>query len=210
MTARAVPSPLPGARVNTRAETFVAGPSHIETFSGLYLDVADPDPFDIRLEDIAHGLANACRYAGQTRIFYSVAEHATLVAARLRSLGAPLRLQLAGLHHDDPEAYLGDITRPLKTLVPRYRQLEHRMWEAIREGLSLGDCPIDHPQVKEADHWALAAEAYYLLPSKGAGWACDGLYDPNGPSLWLPDIGDSPRRAEDLWLARHAFLGAMV
>ncbi len=189
--------------MSARPGTFVAGPSHVETFSGLFLDLADPDPLDIRLEDIAHGLANCCRYAGQARVFYSVAEHATLVATRLKSAGAPPEIVLAGLHHDDPEAFLGDVTRPLKTLIPEYRQLERRVWEAIHAGLQLGDCPVGDGRVKEADNWALSAEAWWLLPSKGRGWFCEGLYDPAGPSLWLPDAGSRPAAAKCLWLRMH-------
>lgn len=161
-----------------------------------------PNPEDISLEDIAHGLANTCRYAGQSGIFYSVAEHAVLVSERLRRRGAHPRLILAGLHHDDPEAFLGDLTRPLKTLLPHFHVLEEKMWAAIKVALDI-NCPtIDEPAVKEADNWALAAEAYYLLPSKGINWIGweAGTYDHD---LWPLTLGQVPAAAESTFLYVH-------
>jgi hypothetical protein len=195
---------------------------HTETLTGGYVDISDPDPGDIRLPDIAAGLANTCRGAGQMP-FFSVAEHAVLVSRRLRDLGHPPGVVLAGLHHDDPEAYLHDLTKPLKQLLarasrrpwplgflrpgPSYADLEAAMWEAIRFGLGLGECDIHHPAVKEADHWALAAECYHLRRSRGRTWFCHGAYCPERDPLRL---GMCPADAEALWLhEHHRVLGAL-
>ena len=86
----------------------------VELVSGRYLNVTAPDPTRIALEDIATPLAKECRYGGACAGFYSVAEHAVLVASKLRKMGEPLSLQLAGLHHDDAEFVLCDIQRPAK------------------------------------------------------------------------------------------------
>ena len=89
----------------------------IELYTGGFLDFEKPDPAQIKLHDVAHGLAQLCRYTGQTRHFFSVAEHACLVANRLRKLGEPLMVQWEGLHHDNAEAFVGDVNRPLKDLL---------------------------------------------------------------------------------------------
>jgi hypothetical protein len=185
----------------------LAGGYYIETYSGAYIDLAAPDPADIRLGDIAHALAHACRGAGHTARFFSVAEHSVIVGRRLREVGCSARVQLAGLHHDDPEAYLGDMTSPLKQLLASYRPLERRMWHAIRTALDLGDCDITTPAIKEADRWALAAENYYLRNSQGRTWYCADVYCPRTTPL---DLGLSPEQAKGLWLAEHERVSAEV
>lgn len=185
---------------------FVPGAHHIELASGRYLDLVDPDPVDITLEDVAHALANTCRYAGHTRRFYSVAEHAVLVADRLAAMGALPAVVLAGLHHDDAEAFVGDVARPLKSLLPEFDVIEARCAAAVRVALRLPELsPESGRLVKEADDWALACEAYRLMPSRGAGWFCDGLYNAGrgGELAATRRIGLSPRVAKFLYLTRH-------
>jgi hypothetical protein len=178
----------------------VAGGYHIESYTGAYVDLTDPNPADIRLADVAHGLANMCRGSGQTARFFSVAEHAVIVSRRLRDNGEAPRIVLAGLHHDDTEAYLGDVTRPLKKLLPTYHPLERGMWEAIRVALGLGECDIEDQRVKRADRWALGAENFHLRHSQGRTWFCAGVYSPETDPLTL---GIPPADAEALWLTEH-------
>ena len=180
-----------------------SGTHTIELRGGRYLDLADPDPAAITLDDIAHGLAHTCRYAGQCERFYSVAEHATLVATHLQAEGACPLVALAGLHHDDAEAFLGDVTAPLKALLPDYRALEARMHAAIAQALELPDAGAEATAVVEAaDRWALAAETWQLTRSRGQGWFCDGLYRPDrdGP---LTTLGVTPEQAKHAYLAAH-------
>jgi len=183
-------------------------PTSIETFSGRYLDLADPDPADIALADVASGLAKTCRFAGQVRRFYSVAEHAVLCADYVAAYdGDPWR-QLAALHHDDHEAFTGDLTAPLRGLWPGYRDLAARIQVAIEEALGLGlSVECDDPLVHAADMWARAAEAYYLLPSQGKPWAAEFVPDDVPESVrYVRGLGELPRGAERRWLARHESL----
>lgn len=104
--------------------------------SGRRLDLLDPTPMDIEVEDIAHGLAFVARWNGQTHgdFAYSVAEHSILVTdihARLAPNG-PVKWQLAALLHDAPEYVIGDMISPVKAAVgPGYGALDDRLTAAI-------------------------------------------------------------------------------
>jgi len=110
----------------------------ILTHTGRYVSIAGPHPDDIDIEDIAHALANICRFSGHTKQFYSVAEHSVLVA-----LMAPREHGLAALMHDASEAYIGDVVQPLKSsdAMRDYIVAECRMERAIEQrfGFSLFD-----------------------------------------------------------------------
>src|ERR1700683_336889 len=81
----------------------------IVTFSGRRFYVLDPRPSDVRIEDIAHSLSLQCRFNGHVKNFYSVAQHSVLVSERCDPADA-----LYGLLHDASEAYIGDMSAPLK------------------------------------------------------------------------------------------------
>jgi hypothetical protein len=131
--------------------------------SGAWFDFGAPASSDFTIEDVAHGLANVCRYAGQCRRFYSVAEHSILVSE------IAVGLELEALLHDAAEAFMGDIPRPLKQLLPEYRRIENNVQEAIltRFGLST---PIPL-RVKDADLRVLAAEQSQIMPPGADHWA---------------------------------------
>jgi len=164
--------------------TQVGGEFVIETASGRGVDLRDPQPADIALADIAHHLAQTNRYTGATSFGdfcrpISVAEHAVIVAQRLKAQTYPARVILAGLHHDDAEAYLGDVSRPLKALIPAYDRLEENFAAVIAEALELPAITQNEKlAVKMADDWALAMEAHWLMTSKGRGWFSEGKYQP--------------------------------
>jgi uncharacterized protein len=104
--------------------------------SGRRLDLLDPTPFDIEVEDIAHGLAFVARWNGQTRGDwpYSVAEHSLLVEEIFcrANPGVAARWQLAALLHDAPEYVIGDMISPVKAAVgPGYGELDLRLAAAI-------------------------------------------------------------------------------
>lgn len=104
--------------------------------SGRRLDLLDPTPVDIEIEDIAHGLAFVARWNGQTRGDwpYSVAEHSLLVEDLFTRLdpAAPPRWRLAALLHDGPEYVIGDMISPVKAAVgPGYGELDARLTAAI-------------------------------------------------------------------------------
>lgn len=141
----------------------------ILTRGGVRFDLLNPTPDMIRPEDIAYALARICRFNGHTRCHYSVAEHSIRVAALV-----PAEHQLAALLHDAPEAYIGDVSSPLKALLPEYRDIEHRIWSAICKRF---DISTELPQcVKQADLIMLATERRDLMPYHTELWPClDGI-----------------------------------
>lgn len=137
--------------------------------SGRRLDLLDPSPLDVELEDVAHGLARVARWNGQTTGDHalSVAQHSLLVeqlASELRS-DLPDRWRLAALVHDAPEYVVGDLITPFKAAVGlNYRELEDRLLQAvhIRFGLP-GELPkAITALVKRADKMAAYLEATQL------------------------------------------------
>lgn len=104
--------------------------------SGRRLDLLDPSPLDIEIEDIAHGLAFVARWNGQTfgDYPYSVAEHSVFVLELYRRLypKADRKWQLAALLHDAPEYVIGDMISPVKSAVgPGYEEMDKRLTGAI-------------------------------------------------------------------------------
>jgi hypothetical protein len=138
--------------------------------SGRRLDLLDPSPLDIEIEDIAHGLARVARWNGQTggAHIFSVAQHTLLVDAilRQRTPNAPdRRLRLAVLLHDAPEYVIGDLITPFKAIIgDAYRAVEQRLLAAIhlRFGLPAA-LPADVAKlIKSADRAAAYLEATRL------------------------------------------------
>ena len=103
--------------------------------SGRRLDLLDPAPLDIEIEDIAHGLAFVARWNGQTRGDwpYSVAEHSLLVEQIFTRVNdQPAKWRLAALLHDAPEYVIGDMISPVKSAVgPGYGELDLRLAAAV-------------------------------------------------------------------------------
>ena len=133
--------------------------------SGRRLDLLDPTPVDIEIEDIAHGLAFVARWNGQTRGDwpYSVAEHSLLVEdAYHRQGGTDPRWRLAALLHDAPEYVIGDMISPVKAAVgPGYGELDARLMVAIhiRFGLPAVITPQLKKFIKRADKVSAYLEA---------------------------------------------------
>lgn len=99
----------------------------IRTFTGLYVNPLQLRPVDIRIEDIAHHLANICRYTGACPKFYSVAQHSVCVSSLMFEKYGTAEAAMAGRLHDAAETYFNDIASPVKR-DPRmkwYRDLEH-------------------------------------------------------------------------------------
>ncbi len=135
-------------------------PTAIETRMGNWVNLEWPERCTIFIEDIAYALSNLCRYTGHTRGFYSVAQHSVLCAKAWAQRHPDDHLfQLAVLLHDAPEAYLGDVSRPLKTMLSHYKTIERRMASVIesRYGLRQGD--LEDSLVKDIDNRMLLTEA---------------------------------------------------
>ncbi len=125
--------------------------------SGRRLDLLDPSPLDVEIEDIAHGLARVARWNGQTLgpHSFSVAQHslAVLAIAEHQRSGLPRATQLAILLHDAAEYVIGDIISPFKAVLGEaYKGVEARILGAVM--LRVGLPPVMTTGVK-----ALAKEA---------------------------------------------------
>jgi 5'-deoxynucleotidase YfbR-like HD superfamily hydrolase len=134
--------------------------------SGRRLDLLDPTPMDIEIEDIAHGLAFVARWNGQTKgdYPYSVAEHSLLVEEIYGLLfpASPAKWRLAALLHDAPEYVIGDMISPVKAAVgPGYGALDDRLAAAvhIRFGLPAQIPAAIKKQIKKADKISAWLEA---------------------------------------------------
>lgn len=130
------------------------------------VDLLEPNPECIHIEDIARGLAHIARFNGSTTEPYSVAAHSVVVSALLGEQSR--EIQLAGLMHDASEAYLGDVVAPLKRteLFRGYRELEERWNVALERRFGLSRGIMDGRHVKAADELALAAEMQIFRPIK--------------------------------------------
>jgi uncharacterized protein len=131
------------------------------TFTGKKFHFLNPQPDEIDIVDIAHHLSLLCRFTGAVRSFYSVAEHSIRVAQIV-----PRGLELAALLHDAAEAYINDISRPVK-YSHKIEETEKIISRAIgsKFGVDFSD-----PRIKQADNVLLATEARDLMPNT-FGWA---------------------------------------
>jgi hypothetical protein len=168
-----------------------------QTYTGGVFWPLDPRPADVRLLDIAHALAQTCRFGGHARFFYSVAQHSVLVSDICDEED-----RLWGLLHDAAEAYVGDMIRPLKSLgiMANYRAIEQNVQEAICEkfGLPYG-MP---PSVQRADNVLLATEARDVMGGESRPW---NLYQQ--PLRCVELASWQPAFAEAQFLTRFAELG---
>lgn len=133
----------------------------IRTFKGYYVDVFNPDPDSIDIEDIAHGLSNTCRFGGHTYNFFSVAEHSVSVA---RHQLVPDDLKMTALLHDATEAYMCDLPRPIKRNLPGYKSAEENLMLIIANKFGL---EFPFPDIiKKIDNHQLEIEHEYLMLRK--------------------------------------------
>ena len=134
-----------------------------QTYTGQAYEIQHPDTRMIKIEDIARSLAFTCRFNGHVREFYSVAQHSIHVAELL-----PTPLEPWGLLHDSAEAYLGDIVRPLKQLIPEFYALENLGLFIIAQRFNLNYPPPE--EIKKADNIMLATEKRDLCETPPREW----------------------------------------
>ena len=172
--------------------------SSIHTFTGRFVNPLDLQPEDVDICDIAHALANQCRFSGHVKKFYSVADH-SLICSKL----VDPEFALDALLHDAAEAYLQDMARPLKH-DPRfgqaYRGAEKRAEKVIAEVFGT-TFPI-LAEIYVADNIALVTEARDLMHGTSSWSDSYRLI----PPMEDPIIPLTPARAEEKFLKRFAEL----
>ena len=160
--------------------------------SGRRLDLLNPSPFDIEIEDIAHGLARVARWNGQTlgEHAFSVAEHSIVVEEVCAHLvpGLEPRWRLAALLHDAPEYVIGDMISPFKTALGYdYRSFEHGLETAVHLRFGLPPAPPAEIKalIKRADRVSAYLEAVQL-----AGFSPSEARDLFGepPETYAPEL----------------------
>lgn len=156
----------------------------ITLYGGGYFDFIEPARSEIRIIDIARGLSNICRFNGQGRYgdgFYSVAQHSVLVSRLVEPQHA-----FAALMHDAAEAYVGDMTGPLKQLCPDYKAVEKRVEAAIFARFGI-EAPL-HPSIKQADLRLLRTEQRDLSSGPRDDWSGLDAYEPMEERIvpWAP------------------------
>lgn len=183
--------------------------------SGRRLDLLDPSPLDVEIEDIAHGLARVARWNGQTTgpYAFSVAQHSLVVEELVGRLKPDLseQMRLAALLHDAPEYVVGDMISPFKAVLgDDYKSVEKRLERAIHLRFGL---PAQLPApvrklIKRADlicAWLEAvqlagfareeADRFFIRPDDGLAFALDPL---------------APDAAQKAFLQRHCEIDAVV
>jgi len=164
-----------------------------QTFTGKKFYPLKPESKDIDIRDIAHGLALTCRFGGQCRAYYSVAQHSILVSKMV-----PLEWALWGLLHDAAEAYLPDVPRPIKSSLLNFKEIEKEIMIAVLSKFNLP--ALCMPEVKEADDRMLMTEAMHLFDDV-TDWE-----DFTGPPYEIEIIPWSWQKAEREFLKRYKYL----
>lgn len=188
--------------------------------SGVHFYPLDPRPDELRVGDIARGLSNECRYAGQVLYYYSVADHSTTVSEQVERIARERgwcerdvrRAAIVGLFHDAGEAYLGDVIRPLKyqRTLRGYRRAERRVdrtveaWLASQFGFRINRATLE--LVREVDSRLLVDEIPVLITGADMAIQRAKYGDPLGVMISLR----APRAAELAFLERARVLGVDV
>ena len=190
-----------------------AGRAWQRMLSGRRLDILNPSPLDIEIEDIAHGLARVSRWNGQTRgkHSFSVAQHSVMVERLVRANAKKLdqKWYLAALLHDAPEYVIGDMITPFKHVLGGiYRDIEAGLDRAVYIRFGLPPCIPDNVQrtIKRADRMAAWLEATQL-----AGFsqqeAAKIFVKPAGTPANIRLKPQSPDDAAASFLRRFSILG---
>lgn len=141
--------------------------SEIMTYTKKMFDPLRPDAALLDIADIAHALSMLCRANGHFKSFYSVAQHSINCMWEAKARGYSDRVQLASLLHDASEAYLSDVTRPVKAELPRYKEIEGPLQEMIwNKWLCEPLTEEERKQVFDIDDAILAHEFLNLMGEK--------------------------------------------
>ncbi len=172
----------------------------IETFTGRQFWPLDPRAEDVCIEDIAHALSLLCRFNGQCKCFYSVGEHSLLCSEMALKQGMGRRMELLALLHDAAEAYISDVSRPVKPYVHNFNQIEEQVQKAVFDAFSIPEPDEDEKRlIEEIDLKVLAVEANVLMPFNN--WEL-----PYPPTNRLAINALNPDDTEDSFLTRFQIL----
>jgi len=152
-------------------------PNCIRTFTGKNVNVIDPDPETICIEDIAHALSFQCRFGGHLPSFYTVAQHSCYCAR-----GVAHELRLDALLHDASEAYLLDIPSPVKSQLTNYKEMEDNLMLAIADKFGFA-YPLD-PEVKKIDKELMEWEWKHIMLQQPSFLMCS-IWDPEKAQLYF-------------------------
>ena len=174
----------------------------IQTHLGKKIDLLEPDLEQIDIRDIAFHLSHINRYTGAAGD-YNVADHSVRVARAASRGWLDIDAAKAGLLHDATEAYLGDMSSPLKRLLPEYQALERRWMEIIGRRFDVCLTPLPDA-VKRADIAMCATEARDLMVFPPEPWGLTELSLPEKVVPWRPS------KAESVFLGWYSLLWKVV
>lgn len=175
----------------------------IETYTGRSFHPLEPDVEKLSVIDIAHALANQCRYSGHVAWFYSTAQHCVLLAQYVLDNGGSALEAMQILMHDAAEAYLVDIPRPVKQFMPEYRKWDHAINVSIREWLGWSGFPIPTYQ-DDIDSRVIVDERHVLMSKSPNDWGH------RMAPIGVPIIQWSQEYAERMFLIMFARLSREV
>ena len=159
---------------------------------------------DIDILDIAHALSMLSRANGHFWKFYSVAQHSVNCAMEADARGYLPKIQLTCLLHDASEAYIGDLTRPLKQHLPEFEQIEHRLQATIFRALNIPPLTESEKEMVRSVDDSLLYHEFVMLHG-------DKLFDTEPVLACLPDFEEHPHRVmEDRFLSIYYWLKELI
>jgi hypothetical protein len=182
-------------------EAFGCVKNTIRLRSGRYLDLADPRPDQFTFADIAGGLSKICRFGGQIERFYSVAEHSVHCCELAERDGRCIDTQVAVLMHDAAEAFIGDVVKPLKIMLPDYARVERAVEAAVAEKFMI-DFDRESVYVREVDHAILIAERNELFFRDNVTWTGEESVRKIsiGVQCWSPQYAEVQFKKRARWI----------
>lgn len=162
---------------------------YITTYSKIHFHVIDPDPEDVLIEDIAHALSMVARANGHFPEFFSVAQHSIQCAREAIARHYVPELSMACLLHDASEAYLSDVTRPVKKNMTMYLHIEEQLQNCIYTKF-LGHVPKGEELIliNGIDDACLYYEFDHFMDEKLAPSAPVMMSHPEYSSLEMKDV----------------------
>ena len=186
-------------RVQKLLADWRGGHDEIDTRTGETIRPLAPESEKIKLEDIAHGLSNVGRFAGQGEGFYSVACHSVHVSHEVEARDGSIEAQRYALVHDAAEAYLSDVPGPVKKSLPGYKHAEKRLDAVVVDTFDLKAGHSERELVEDADEAVNKHELSVQFPSADHEGPDDLYHD--------PDSVDTGRGDKALFLSRAGEIG---